>query len=217
MVMSNQELLPNLTNVFLSQYFQMNNPSDRQIDNKETKIVEKLIFPILTSESRNPIIQESDIDEFMKACIEISHILCEKYGSKTTTKSDLEMYDLCLFQIDQAQLSNENKETMHYLLDSLKDYTLNMMYISKRKKELENIHEQFDYEDFKKSLYGCMLSFTCIMIGILSPLIEIKTSILTLLINEGFGFASNLNSYTDTLDILTNPDELDLLKQSESK
>ena len=215
--MLGQELFPNSTNVFLRQYFQIKKSKDRQIDNKEIKITKKLIFPILESKSKNQIIRESDIDEFMKACLEISNILYEKYDSKTTTKLDLEIYDLCLLKIDQSRLSDENKEMIHYLLDSLKDYTLNMMHISKRKKELENIHEKFDYEDFKKSLYGCILSFICIMIGILgSPHIEIKTNILTLLINTGFDFASDLNSYTDTLDILTNPDELDLLKQSES-
>ena len=217
MSMMGQELLPNSTSVFLGQYFQMKQSPDRQIDNKEVEITKKLILSILKSKSKNQIIRESDISEFMKACMEISNILHEKHGSKIT-KLDLEIYDMCSLKINQTELSSENKKMTHYLLDSLKDYTLNMIHISKRKRELENIDEQFDYDDFKKSLYGCMLSFICIMIGILgSPYIEIKTNILTLLINEGFGFASDLNSYTDTLDILTNPDELDLLKQSESK
>jgi len=217
MTMMNPELLPNSANLFLGQYFYSRRVQDRQIDNKEIRITKKIIFPIIKSKSKEGIIQESDITTFMSSCQVISHILHNKYGFKKTVQNDLEVYQMCLLKIDQSGLSNENKDMMHYLLDSLKDYTLNIIQISERKKELKNIPDQIDYVDFLKSLYGSTLAFICVMIGLLgSPSIKIRTNVLTLLINEGFRFATNLDSYTDTLDILTNPDELELLEKAES-
>ena len=215
--MMNQELFPNPTSVFLRQYFYAKKKTqNRQIDNIEIKITKKTIFPIIKSKTKESIIQKSNIDEFIRDCKEISSIIYYKYDLKKTFQLDLEVYQMCLQKIDQTGLSRENKYMIHCLLDSLKDYTENIIQISKREKELENISKHLDYADFKRSLYGSMLAFICIMIGILAtPTIKIRTDILTKLINEGFNFASNLDSYTDTLDILTNPDELELLKKSE--
>ena len=215
--MMNQELFPNPTSVFLREYFYTKKKTqNRQIDNNEMKITEKIIFPIIKSKTKESIIQESNIDEFMKDYIKISSAIQYEYDLKKTFQLDLEVYQMCLQKIDQAGLSRENKYMIHCLLDSLKDYTENIIQISKRERELENISKHLDYAGFKRSLYGSMLAFICIMIGILAtPTIKIQTNILTKLINEGFKFASELDSYTDTLDILTNPDELELLKKSE--
>lgn len=79
--------------------------------------------------------------------------------------------------------------------------------ISERK-ELKEIHEKIDYKEFEKSLYGSILSFICIMTIVSSvPQISMKANALALLIDESYQLVSILNSYTDTLDILTNPKE----------
>ena len=213
-----QELLPNSTNLFLRPYFYANKTQDRQIDSNKVRITKKIIFPIIKSKPRDRIIRESDIQEFMQDCKKISQTIYNRSDFKKTAKLDLEVYQMCLQKIDQIGLSPEDKSITHHLLDSLKDYTLNIARILERKQELEGMPNQIDYKDFKKSLYGCILSFICIMMGILpTPTIKVDTSVLTLLINEGFNFASELDAYTDTLDILTNTNELSLLAKSESR
>ncbi len=211
-----QELLPNSTSVFLGQYFYRQKTRDRTIDDIEIPI-NKIISSIIESTPKECVIKESDIKKFMENCKNITSILYNKYGFQKTTELDLEIYEMCLSKIDQSGLSNKNKDMLHYLLNSLRDYTLNIANISTREKELEYAYKQIDYVDFQTSLYGGLLAFVCIMVAILgSPVIQIPPDVLTLLINEGFRFASDIDSYIDTLDILTNPQELDLLKKSES-
>ena len=215
MTTMNKELLPNPTDLLLRRYFYREKSQDSQTDYK-TKIKQEAIFPIFENKSKN-IIQESDITKFIGCCEMFKTFYSHEQNFEKTTRLSLETYDMCIMKIDQFGMSEENKNDLHHIRNILKDYTSNIAYIFNRKKKLENIFERFDYEDFKKSLYGSLLVFICAMIIISEPSRKIDPDILTHLIKKGIVFATDLNSYVDTIDILTNPEEFSTFSKSQSQ
>ena len=137
------------------------------------------------------------------------------------TKMNLEAYDFYIQKINNAGwLSTDTKTMALTIVESLKDYSETITIIIQYRKDiLDNEFRKIELsqlEDFYKSLYGSMFALICVITSIMTESVNYsKTSVLAGIINQGYQFAQNLDSYTDTLDIMTNPKELELFENAE--
>lgn len=212
-----QELVPvsnNILNNKQSGDFRHNT----QIQKIQIHVAKKIILPIIEKDSKKPNpLSDKKINDFTKSCLNLSDILKREYKMEQLMDSDMKHYDKITLQInDNTVMSRHSKEEALQIIEILKDYQTNMVpIVNKRLPLLEEAIHQIDIKDLLKSLYGSLLSFVCIgtLLGV--PNSQSKQKFETLA-HQGHELAKNLDNYTDTLDILTNPDELDFLNKSES-
>ena len=96
------------------------------------------------------------------------------------------------------------------------DYTETIaLIIEKRSSDLLTALSEIEYEHLITSIYGTLLAILCINTALIKNMKEQER--FSPIVEAGSEYAHDLGGYTDTLDILTNPDELELLKKSESE
>ena len=85
--------------------------------------------------------------------------------------------------------------------------------IAARPRELSDVAKQLDLDDCIKSLYGTLLSIIC-TIELTRSGKDVDVAKLRILVELGGKYSENLDTYIDTLDMLSNPVELDLISRS---
>jgi hypothetical protein len=180
----------------------------------------EIILDIAKSSKKAGIVFGLHKDDFQETCIEISKLLQSRNPSiqfwREKSLEVLEKY--------QKRISRRFEEPMRtkalYIVEVLTEYCKTASVISEyRKKELDEAIRQIDYEEFKNSIYGTLLTFICLSIASDSKgkkLPHIHNTIQPLT-DLGYPLAETLDSYIDTLDILTNPTELELFHKTDSE
>ena len=83
-----------------------------------------------------------------------------------------------------------------------------------RSQELREVVKQLDLDDCIKSFYGTLLAIICI-IELTKSGSSIDVEKLKILVELGKKYSDDLDTYIDTLDILSNPKEMELVKKSD--
>lgn len=207
-----------------SKHVMVESPTNRQLTKDEMEIIKiqnnimnKVIIPILKKEYRKkPPISNKKINQFLKYCLKLSQITY-----KVNTQQDLAETTIMVYQhgIDKIQqnsvITSQSKQQFIEMTEILMDYTENInSIIIQRFTLFEKAIEQIDLKDLYNSLYGTILSFFCIFY--LVDMVELHDQDKFIRITEyGSSLAKGLDGYTDTLDILTSPKELELFRKTE--
>ncbi len=85
--------------------------------------------------------------------------------------------------------------------------------IAERSQELTEVVKQLDLDDCITSLYGTLLAIICI-IELSRSGRSLDVTKLKILVELGKKYSDDLDTYIDTLDILSNPKEIELIKKS---
>ena len=184
-----------------------------------TLIATEVIIPIITRgyTSTSPISQQN-IQKFKGYCIEATQLVSKQVAIEQIGELNLQILQNVKERVKKQQrLSRKSIINANKLIDVLSDYFQNItVLIRNRKIALEKALDETDKEDLMLSLYGTLLAFMCfsVILGVKKLKDDEHFSAI---VESGLEFATELEGYTDTLDILTNPDELELLRKAESE
>ena len=107
-----------------------------------------------------------------------------------------------------------SKESVHSaieLVNILTDYIETIVIlIQKRKSLLEKALNEIDANDLLKAIYGTLIAFLCINLTLKKELKSEER--FSAIVEAGNEYARVLDAYIDTLDILTNPEEDEYLR-----
>ncbi|WP_158435002.1 hypothetical protein [Nitrososphaera viennensis] len=166
---------------------------------------------------------ESTFDDSLDSFIIMAGGLVELVAKNNRTRmieiiqSDIAFYDNVKTDANRrADLDDKVIEDIVRMISILEDYQNVIIAIqTNRPKEFDKALEQIDGLDLLKSLYGTMLAIFCIA-KLLNNKKHRDTGKLETLVQQGLSHAENLDAYTDTMDILSNPEEVALLKEETS-
>ena len=128
---------------------------------------------------------------------------------------DLQGYQIIKYSILQNNyLGQDIIKNMIEIIDNLSDYDNTIFGILINKPErLENALEQIDFDDFQKTLSGTILVFVFILA--IAVIQEYDREHVMRMLKLGIKYSERMESYVDTIDLLTNPEELEALKETE--
>lgn len=130
-------------------------------------------------------------------------------------KADIQGYENVKRDILKASdLSPEIIQRITKLIDKLIDYVNTIFGIAINKPDgLEEAVNQIDIEDFSNNLYGTVLAF---IFGLVSILVgDYNEEKLSKVLALGMTCSERIESYVDTIDILSNSQNLESINQSE--
>lgn len=185
-----------------------------------TSIVNKVINPILSTEVTDmERIYHEKIKPFQECWINLVEVY-QKNKAKQQPSMNLSFYDRTLKLVEADPIFNGVKSTIIETVEILKDSEMTISSIinsatTNRMKLLEDVLRlnEIDVNDFLNSLYGSYMALVCFWYIVRNKrhcktLIPIISGISNIL-------AVNLGSYAETLDIVTDLKEMDLMKRAE--
>lgn len=182
-----------------------------------TTIVTEIILPIVEDEyaSIEPITQ-SDIQKFMRYCSEETGLLSTILNITETKKLNLKYYEDLIVRLEKQQRLSENSvqsaiKIVKIMIDYMEMITV---IIQNRKLSILKILKDVDYNDLINSIYGTMIAIFCIN-TVLAKKLKTEERFSSI-VEAGYEFAKNLDGYSDTLDILTSPEELELFRKTDN-
>lgn len=184
-----------------------------------TELANNVILPIIRTEYQtiNPLSIEY-IQKFKGYCLRSTELVSSKIAVDQIGEINLKTLEMVKERLKKQQkLSRESVKNALRLIDVLSEYfQTTVLLIQKRKPLLEKALDDVDKEDLFLSLYGSLLAFVCfsVILGVKKMKDDERFSAI---VDAGNEYANQLDGYTDTLDILTNPEELELLRKSESE
>jgi hypothetical protein len=185
-----------------------------------TSIVNKVTIPIL---STGPLDIERVYQEKIRSFQECWINLVEVYQQgnkkpKPEPSMNIAFYDRTLRMVKNDAIFASDTPLIRDTVQILKDYetTLHSVKISTvRMKLLEDALRlnEIDVNDFLNSLYGSYLALVCFWI--IGRNNRHGERLIPFISKISRDLAINLDNYTETLDIVTNPEEMDLMKRAE--
>lgn len=173
-----------------------------------TEIVNEIIMPIVEEgyKSLNPI-PYSYIQSFINYSKKEIDLLSSYMDVKKAEKSNIQYYKNCIDRLEKQQrLSKNSVKTAIDLVNILTDYMKTIVAIMENRKSFFlKVFEDMDLNDLAESLYGTTLAFLCINVILNKKWKEEER--FSSIVEAGFEYAKNLDAYIDTLDVLTNPEE----------
>jgi hypothetical protein len=127
-------------------------------------------------------------------------------------------YDLLERIIKAKNFRVEFKQSILTTLDVLRDFDSVFLGILENRPEqlsdaLDEIRKDEDFQDFETSRNGLLLSFFCMLVYVKEELEDKQKLMKILEISEKY--SSNLQGWTDTIDIMSNPEEVKQVKEAE--
>jgi hypothetical protein len=116
--------------------------------------------------------------------------------------------------LKSPDLSSDLTQRMTQLIDKLVDYENTICGIAINKREqLEEAIAQVDVEDFRKNLYGTVLTFFFALVSIVVR--EFDEEKLSKVLGLGITCSEQVESYIETIDTLSDRQRLESIRQSE--
>lgn len=116
--------------------------------------------------------------------------------------------------IEKLDIKKDEREKVEQIREYLVEYQLVFLILTHgRPAELQSAVSQFDMKDLLRSLYSTILALSCIVA--LASKKEYDTGKLAALVRIGTEHSENLSSYTETIDIMSNPETVKDLAKSD--
>ena len=177
----------------------------------------------------NPILMSDVLDiekrfneqlhDFSKKVEELNKTTFEKIKEpKKIADFIFRSYDLLERIIKAKNFRVEFKQSILTTLDVLRDFDSVFLGILENRPEqlsdaLDEIRKDEDFQDFETSRNGLLLSFFCMLVYVKEELEDKQKLMKILEISEKY--SSNLQGWTDTIDIMSNPEEVKQVKEAE--
>lgn len=177
-------------------------------------IGDKIIKPILWADmNKMDEVYLKKITPFQEYCTALIHLIQKQYKLKQRLEMDLTLYDETISMINKNPIFTKNIESITETVEILKDYEI-IIYdiISNRLPELEKALTDIDVKDLLNSLYGSYIAIICFWYIARDSNQNRKT--IPAIAEISRKLALNLASYTDTLDMMTNPEEMEMMKRA---
>ena len=191
---------------------------ERPVQTVVNHIKDEVIDPILfAGHGLTEFEFDGRISRFRELCLQLIKLISKKYSVQDLVKVDMAMFHEAVKMAKRTKWEqSRSAEAAILLIDNLKDYELNISMIMVNKKPLlAEAITKIDAPDFLKSLYGSYLAFLCMFLTMALPKYYNKRMKMEIVVNHANEFVRKLDSYTDTLDILTNSEEVEMMKRAE--
>lgn len=178
-------------------------------------ITGSIVQPIIDSKTaKTADIFEDSIDRFTTLASALSDLIIRNNADKLDYIVELEKsyYDNAM---NYHAVPDDLEEKIIEIIRIFEDYQRVIFgVIAERSRELTEVVKQLDLNDCVRSLYGTLLAIMCI-IELTGSGKSIDREKLKTLVELGKKYSDDLDTYIDTLDILSNPKEMELIKKSE--
>lgn len=178
-------------------------------------ITGSIVQPILDSKTaKTAETFEDSINSFTTLASALSDLIIRNNTDKLAYIVELEKsyYDNAM---NYHAVPNDLEEKIIETIRVFEDYQRVIFgVIAERSQELTEVVKQLDLDDCIKSLYGTLLAIICI-IELTRSSRSVDTEKLKILVQLGKKYSDDLDTYIDTLDILSNPKEMELIKKSD--
>lgn len=178
-------------------------------------ITGSIVQPILDSKTaKTAETFEDSINSFTTLASALSDLIIRNNADKLAYIVELEKsyYDNAM---NYHAVPNDLEEKIIEIIKVFEDYQRVIFgVIAERSQELTEVVKQLDLDDCIKSLYGTLLAIICI-IELTRSGRSIDVEKLKILVELGKKYSDDLDTYIDTLDILSNPKEMELIKKSD--
>ncbi|HEY7734919.1 MAG TPA: hypothetical protein VIB07_09020 [Nitrososphaera sp.] len=176
-----------------------------------------IVQPILDSKTvKTAKTFDDSISSFTTLASALSDLIIRNNADKLSYIVELEksFYDSAM---NYRAIPNDLEATIVETIKVFEDYQRIIFgVVEERSQELTEVVKQLDLDDCITSLYGTLLAIICI--------IELSRSgrsadveKLKILVELGKKYSDDLDTYIDTLDVLSNPKEIELIKKSNEK
>jgi hypothetical protein len=184
------------------------------------RIFKDKVIPILMSNVLDIEKQfNEELPDFSKKIEELNKITFEKIEEpKKIADFIFESYDLLEQIIKTGNAADKFREKILGTLQVLRDFDSVFLGILQNRPEqlsdaLDEIRKDEDFQDFETSRNGLLLAFFCTLVYIKEELKDKQK--LTKILEISEKYSSNLQGWTDTIDIMSNPEEVKHVKQAE--
>lgn len=178
-------------------------------------ITGSIVQPVLDSKTaKTAETFEDSINSFTTLASALSDLIIRNNVDKLAYIVELEKsyYDNAM---NYHAVPNDLEEKIIETIRVFEDYQRVVFgVIAERSQELTEVVKQLDLDDCIKSLYGTLLAIICI-IELTRSGRSIDVEKLKILVELGKKYSDDLDTYIDTLDILSNPKEMELIKKSD--
>jgi hypothetical protein len=188
---------------------------ERPVSQIVKHIIDRTIKPILWADNESiEAVYMGKITSFQGYCMELIQLVEKSYSLKQRLQMDLSLYDKTISLVNSEPIFSTTKESIIETVEILKDYEMNIYHvISTRLPDLEKALKEIDAKEFLKFLYGSYIALICFWYVAYNANQNKKT--LPAITEIAHKLAKELESYTETIDILSNPEEMALINKSE--
>lgn len=173
-----------------------------------------IVQPILDSKTvKTAKSFEDSISRFTTLASALSDLIIRSNADKLSYIVELEksFYDNAM---SYHNIPNDLEAKISETIKVFEDYQRIIFgVIADRSQELTEVVKQLDLDDCITSLYGTLLAIICI-IELSRSGRSVDVVKLRILVELGRKYSDDLDTYIDTLDILSNPKEIELIKKS---
>ena len=200
----------------------------KNIPENMTELDNEIIIPILKTDIDNievkfnelqPIIA-SWLNKSIKKVIKPQLIEEEKDLTRNDfnkiAKLNFESFEKLKHAVELYELDLDIRKKIIHTIDNLSDYDNVLLGIAiERPEELELALKQIDVDDLKKNLLNALLAFFTILYIVTSEEKEYYKEKLSKLVDLSKVYSEEMESYVDTIDILSNPKTMESIRKSE--
>lgn len=185
------------------------------------RILEDNVLPILMSDVRDVEKRFNEqLPDFSKKIEELNKSTFEKIEEpKKIVAFIFESYDLLEQEIKARNFGVEFKHSILTTLEVLRDFDSVFLGILEDRPEqlsdaLDEIRKDEDFQDFETRRNGLLLAFFCMLVYVKQELKD-KQKLMKSILEISEKYSSNLQGWTDTIDIMSNSQEVKRVKEAE--
>src|ERR1051325_4533716 len=175
-----------------------------------TSIINKIIIQILSAKITDiETVYHQKIKPFQDVWLDLIKVIHETHSLKRKADMNLAFYDHTLRMVNNDPIFANDKQSIIDTIETLKDFekTIQSIVVNNRLSFLKDAikSNEIDVEDLLYSLYGSYLAL--VYYWIVARNDRKNERIVPIIARSSHKLAISLASYTDTLDIMTNPEE----------
>jgi hypothetical protein len=200
----------------------------KNIPEKMTELDNKIIIPILKTNIDNIEVKFNELQPIIaswlkKSITEVIKPQLIEEGKELTrndfnkiAKLNFESFEKLKHAVELYELDLDIRKKIIHTIDNLSDYDNVLLGIAiERPNELELALKQIDVDDLKKNLLNALLAFFTILYIVTSEEKECYKEKLSKLVDLSKVYSEEMESYVDTIDILSNPKTMESIRKSE--
>jgi hypothetical protein len=200
----------------------------KNISDTLTELVDKIIIPILKTNINNIENKFNELRPIIASWLNkaITMVVQSQLSEeeKDLTRNDFnkiaklnfESFEELKHFVQLSSLGSDIRTKIVQIIDNLSDYENVLLGIAiERPEELELALKQIDIDDLKKNLLNALLAFFSILYIIRVEEKEYDKEKLSKLVSLAKEYSEEIESYVDTIDILSNPKTMESIRKSE--
>ena len=199
----------------------------KNIQDKMTELDNKIIIPILNTDIDNIEAKFNELQPIIASWLNdvITMVVDPQLEEgKVLTRNDfnkianlyLDSFKEAKEFVQTSRLGSEIRKKIIQSIDNLRDYENVLLGIAiERPKELELALKQIDIDDLKRNFLNALLAFFTILYLVITGKKEYDKEKLSKLVNLVKEYSEEMESYVDTIDILSNPKTMESIRKSE--